>query len=32
MKLGIPYRLRFALNDMGWVSRDDLIWYKGVLL
>jgi len=29
MKLGIPYRLRFALNDMGWVSRDDIIWYKG---
>lgn len=30
MKLGIPHRLRFALNDMmGWVSRDDIIWYKG---
>ena len=29
MKLGIPYRLRFALNDMGWMSRDDIIWYKG---
>jgi len=29
MKLGIPYRLRFALNDMGWVSRADIIWYKG---
>ena len=28
-KLGIPFRLRFALNDMGWVSRDDIIWYKG---
>lgn len=29
MKLGIPYRLRFALNDMGWLSRDDIIWFKG---
>lgn len=29
MKLGIPFRLRFALNDMGWVSRDDIVWYKG---
>ena len=29
MKLGIPHRLRFALNDIGWVSRDDIIWYKG---
>lgn len=28
-KLGIPYRLRFALNDMGWVSRADIIWHKG---
>lgn len=30
-KLGIPYRLRFALNDMGWVSRDDIPWVKGKL-
>lgn len=29
MKLGIPWRLRFALNDMGWVSRGDWVWYKG---
>jgi hypothetical protein len=28
-KLGIPYRLRFALNDMGFISRDDIIWFKG---
>lgn len=29
MKLGIPYRLRFVLNDMGFISREDVIWYKG---
>jgi len=28
MKLGIPYRVRFALNDAGWVSRDDIVWFK----
>lgn len=28
MKLGVPWRVRFALNDDGWVSRDDLAWFK----
>lgn len=28
MKLGIPWRVRFALNDDGWISRDDIIWRK----
>ncbi|MEW5935995.1 MAG: DNA methyltransferase, partial [Bacillota bacterium] len=28
MKLGIPWRVRFALNDDGWVSRDDIVWEK----
>ncbi|MGB9848868.1 MAG: DNA-methyltransferase [Moorellaceae bacterium] len=28
MKLGIPWRVRFALNDDGWISRDDIIWKK----
>lgn len=28
MKLGIPWRVRFALNDAGWISRDDIIWKK----
>lgn len=28
MKLGIPWRVRFALNDDGWISRDDIIWWK----
>ena len=28
MKLGIPWRVRFALNDDGWISRDDIVWAK----
>ncbi|WP_338835853.1 DNA-methyltransferase [Neomoorella thermoacetica] len=28
MKLGIPWRVRFVLNDDGWISRDDIIWRK----
>lgn len=28
MKLGVPWRVRFALNDDGWVSRDDIVWEK----
>jgi len=28
MKLGIPWRVRFALNETGWISRDDIIWAK----
>ena len=27
-KIGIPYRLRIALNDIGLISRDDIIWRK----
>jgi DNA modification methylase len=27
-KIGIPFRLRFALNDIGLISRDDVIWRK----
>ncbi len=27
-KMGIPYRLRLALNDEGWISRQDVIWRK----
>ncbi|HDH45059.1 MAG TPA: site-specific DNA-methyltransferase [Thermococcus sp.] len=28
MKLGVPFLLRFALNEIGFVSRDDCIWKK----
>lgn len=27
-KMGIPYRLRLALNDAGWISRQDIVWRK----
>src|SRR5437660_9503065 len=27
-KIGMPHRLRFALNDIGFISRDDVIWFK----
>lgn len=26
--LGIPWRLAFALQDDGWILRDDIIWHK----
>ncbi len=28
MKLGIPWRVRFALNEIGWISRADIVWHK----
>lgn len=28
MKLGIPWRVRFALNEAGWISRADVVWHK----
>jgi len=27
-KLGIPWRIRFALNEDGWISRSDIVWHK----
>ncbi|MCP8309022.1 MAG: site-specific DNA-methyltransferase [archaeon] len=27
-KLGIPWRVRFALNDIDWISRSDIVWHK----
>ena len=27
-KIGMPMRMRLALNDIGFISRDDIIWYK----
>ena len=27
-KLGLPWRVRFALNEDGWISRGDIIWHK----
>ncbi|MCW4010042.1 MAG: site-specific DNA-methyltransferase [Candidatus Bathyarchaeota archaeon] len=27
-KLGIPWRVRFALNEIGWISRADIVWHK----
>ena len=27
-KIGMPMRLRLALNDIGLISRDDIIWHK----
>lgn len=27
-KLGIPWRVRFALNEDGWTSRGDIVWHK----
>jgi len=29
-KMGIPFRLLFALVDDGWIWRQDIIWAKGV--
>lgn len=29
-KLGLPWRIRFALNDAGWLSRSDAIYPGGV--
>lgn len=27
--LGLPFRLRFALNDeQGWISRSDIVWWR----
>jgi DNA modification methylase len=26
--LGVPWRVAFALQDAGWVLRNDVIWYK----
>ena len=26
--LGLPWRVAFALQDAGWVLRNDIIWYK----
>ena len=28
MKLGLPWRVRFALNQNGWISRSDVVWAK----
>jgi site-specific DNA-methyltransferase (cytosine-N4-specific) len=28
MKLGLPWRVRFALNEDGWISRNDVVWAK----
>jgi site-specific DNA-methyltransferase (cytosine-N4-specific) len=28
MKLGLPWRVRFALNEDGWISRNDVVWSK----
>ncbi len=28
MKLGLPWRVRFALNEDGWISRSDVVWAK----
>lgn len=28
MKLGSPWRVRFALNEIGWISRADIVWHK----
>lgn len=27
-KLGLPWRVRFALNEDGWISRGDVVWHK----
>ena len=27
-KLGVPWRIRFALNEDGWISRSDIVWHK----
>ncbi len=27
-KLALPFRVRFALNETGWISIDDIIWRK----
>lgn len=27
-KLGLPWRVRFALNEHGWISRGDVAWHK----
>jgi DNA modification methylase len=27
-KLGIPWCIRFALNEDGWISRSDIVWHK----
>jgi len=27
-KLGIPWRVRLALNEDGWISRGDIVWHK----
>jgi len=27
-KLGIPWQVRFALNEDDWISRDDIVWHK----
>jgi DNA modification methylase len=27
-RLGLPFRVRFALNETGWLSVDDIIWRK----
>lgn len=27
-RLGLPFRVRFALNETGWISIDDIIWRK----
>jgi DNA modification methylase len=26
--IGIPHRVRFALQDTGWIARQDVIWHK----
>jgi DNA modification methylase len=27
-KLGIPFRVRFALMEHGWICRNDVVWHK----
>jgi site-specific DNA-methyltransferase (cytosine-N4-specific) len=27
-KVGLPFRVRFALNEDGWISRADVVWHK----
>ncbi len=31
-KVGLPFRVRFALNEDGWISRADVVWHKPSVL